>query len=42
MAEGNATVKPTGGDQNEHTLIPGDTPAQEGASMGVSLLPIRN
>jgi dienelactone hydrolase len=34
MAEGNATVKPTGGDQNEHTLIPGDTPAQEGASMG--------
>lgn len=38
MADENAKVKSAEGDKNEKSPISGDTPAQEGASMGVSLL----
>ena len=41
MAEDNASTKPATADKNELSLIPGDTPAQEGPSMGVSLLRFR-
>lgn len=34
-----ATTVPS--DKNEQSLIPGDTPAQEGPSMGVSLIGLR-
>lgn len=38
MADDNASAKPVPVDKNEQSLIPGDTPAQEGLSMGVSLV----
>lgn len=38
MADDNASAEPATGDKHEQNLIPGDTPAQEGSSMGVSLI----
>ena len=41
MADDNASAKPVPDDKNEQSLMPGDTPAQEGPSMGVSLIRLR-
>lgn len=38
MADDHVSAKPVPGDKNEQNLIPGDTPAQEGPSMGVSMI----
>lgn len=37
MADDNSMVKTDESNKDVHSLIPGDTPAQAGASMGVSL-----
>lgn len=42
MADDNASAKAIPEDKNEQSLIPGDTPAQEGPSMGVSLIRLGN
>ena len=38
MADDNVPTEPVPNNKNEQSFIPGDTPAQEGPSMGVSLI----